>query len=78
MPRLTITLTRQRHRALKEASVRRGKTIGALISESLDSYGIKSLETADELVAKARRRSGLTETAALALATRETRAHRRR
>ena len=38
MPRLTISLSEERHRALKEAAVRRGKTIGQLIEESLDDY----------------------------------------
>jgi hypothetical protein len=40
MPRLTITLPPEKHRALKEASVRQGKTIRSLVEESLDAYGI--------------------------------------
>ena len=51
MARLTITLSDERHRALREAAVQRGKTIGQLIEESLQFYGIKSARSADELVA---------------------------
>jgi hypothetical protein len=36
MSRLTITLSDARHKALKEASAQRGKTIGPLLEESLD------------------------------------------
>ena len=78
MARLTITLSDERHRALREAAVQRGKTIGQLIEESLLFYGIKSARSADELVAKARARASLTETQALRLAVAETRAARRR
>jgi len=42
MSRLTITLSEPRYRALKEAAAQRDKTIGQLIDESLDFYGIKS------------------------------------
>lgn len=76
MPRLTITLTDERYQALKEAAVRRGKTIRKLIEESLDFYGIKTTGKAATLVAKARRRAGLSEDVALALAVEETRAER--
>jgi hypothetical protein len=78
MARLTITLSDERHRALREAAVQRGKTIGQLIEESLQFYGIKSARSADELVAKARARASLTEAQALRLAVAETRAARRR
>jgi hypothetical protein len=78
MPRLTITLTTEKHRALKEASARRGKTIRSLVEESLDAYGIKTTSQASALVARARERSGMTEAAAMKLAVEETRAHRRR
>ena len=78
MARLTITLSDERHRALREAALKRGKTIGQLIEESLQFYGIKSERSAEELVAKARARSGLGETEALRLAVAETRAARRR
>lgn len=78
MARLTITLSDERHRALREAAVKRGKTIGQLIEESLEFYGIKSERSADELVAKARARAGLSEAEALRVAVAETRAARRR
>ena len=57
--------------------MRRGKTIGQLIEESLDFYGIKTQRDAAALVAKARRAAGLREADALDLAVRETRAARR-
>jgi predicted transcriptional regulator len=78
MARLTITLSDERHRALREAALKRGKTIGQLIEESLQFYGIKTEHSAEELVAKARARAGLNEAEALRLAVAETRAVRRR
>ena len=78
MARLTITLSDERYRALKETAARRGKTIGATIEECLDRAGIKTAESADRLVSQARQRAGFTETAALTLAVKETRAERRR
>lgn len=76
MARLTITLTDERHQALKEAAAKRGKSIGALIEESLDFYGIKSTRSAARLVAQARARAGLEEADAVALAVAETREER--
>lgn len=76
MHRLTITLPEPRYLALKEASAKRGKSIGTLIDESLEFYGIKSREEARDLVRRARRRSGLTEAEALQLAQQEVQAHR--
>jgi hypothetical protein len=78
MARLTITLSDERHRALREAAVKRGKTIGQLIEESLEFYGIKTARSAEELVAKARARAALGEAEAVRLAVNETRAARRR
>ena len=78
MARLTITLSDERHRALREAAAKRGKTIGQLIDESLEFYGIKSTRSAEQLVAKARARSSLREADALRIAIAETRAARRR
>jgi hypothetical protein len=78
MSRLTITLSDARYRALKEASVQRDKTIGQLIEESLDFYGIKSGEDARELVRRARLSSKLGEDRALAAAQKEVRAIRRK
>ena len=73
MPRLTISLSEERHRALKEAAVRRGKTIGQLIEESLDYCGIKTPARAAELVAHARQQARLGESEAVAIAVTETR-----
>ncbi len=78
MSRLTITLSEARYRALKEASAQRAKTIGQLIDESLDFYGIKSREDARDLVRRARSGSKLSEAQALALAQEEIRAVRRK
>ena len=77
MSRLTITLTELRYRALKQASAKRGKTIGQLIEESLDFYGIKGEQEAKNLVRRARAAANLDEAQALKLATAETRAARR-
>jgi hypothetical protein len=78
MARLTITLSEERHRALREAAAQRGKTIGQLIEESLEFYGIKTSRSAGALVAKARERAALAESQALRIAVKETRAARRR
>jgi predicted DNA-binding ribbon-helix-helix protein len=76
MSRLTITLSEARYRALKEAAAQRGKTIGQLIDESLDFYGIKSREQALDLVRQARTHSQLNEAQAMGLALAEGRAMR--
>ena len=76
MSRLTITLSEPRYRALKEAAAQRDKTIGQLIDESLDFYGIKSREQAIDLVRRARAHSQLSEEQALTLAQDEVRATR--
>lgn len=78
MSRLTITISEPRYRALKEASARRDKTIGQLIEESLEFYGIKTSEDARALVQRARRHSGLSEAQALALADKEVKRARKR
>lgn len=72
MSRLTITLSETRYRALKEASAQRGRTIGELIEESLEFYGIKPREDARALVQRARARAGLDEADATTLAVEET------
>jgi len=76
MPRLTITLTDARHRALKEAAARRRKSIAALIEESLEQSGIRDMESAATLVARARAAADLSAEEAVQLAERETRAVR--
>lgn len=78
MSRLTITLTDERYQALKEASAQRKKTIGQLIEESLEFYGIKSHNSALELVRRARARARLTESQAIAVAQKEVKAVRRK
>ena len=78
MARLTVTLSDERHRALREAAATRDKTIGQLIEESLEFYGIKTVRSAESLVAKARKRAALNEAEAVRLAVAETRAVRRR
>lgn len=78
MRRLTITLSEIRYRALKEASAQRDKTIGQLIDESLEFYGIKSREDARELVHRARMQSSLDSEQALAVADKEVQEVRRR
>lgn len=77
MRRLTITLSETRYRALKEASAQRDKTIGQLIDESLEFYGIKPRQDARALLQRARSRAGLDEDKAAALAEQEVRASRR-
>ena len=76
MARVTLSIPDALHRALKEAAIRRGKTLGEVVSESLAFYGIKTPEEVSELVARARERSGLSEAEARDLASRETRAVR--
>jgi hypothetical protein len=76
MSRLTITLSEQRHRALKEAAARRGQTIGEIVDASLEYYGIKTSQTAAELVSRARATVGLTADDAMNIASEETRRQR--
>lgn len=78
MARLTISLSDDRHQALKELAARRGTTIGALIDASLEFYGVKTRRTAEALVSEARALSRLTEDEAMRLAVDETRAARAR
>jgi len=74
--RVTITLKDELYRSLKESAARRGTTIGGLVAESLEFYGIKSREDGVELVARVRKRSGLGEDEALEIAVSETRSER--
>ena len=78
MSRLTITLSEARYRALKEASAQRGKTIGELIDESLDFYGVKPRAEARDLVRRARAHAKLAEDPALAVVQEQVRAVRRK
>jgi len=76
MPRLSITLSQERHRAVKEAAARRGTTITTIIDESLEACGVKSQARAQELVARARSRSSLSPEEAERLSVAEVRAYR--
>ena len=77
MGRLTIALPDELHQALREAAARQGRSIGAVVAESLTAYGVKPRATAESLLRRARARAGLREKDALRLAVRETRAVRR-
>ena len=76
MPRLTISLSSATHRALKEASARQGRSMGAIIEESLELRGVRRIETARDIVARARAQARLEADEATAVAVRETRLHR--
>jgi len=76
MSRLTISISDDMHRALKEAAVRQGRSIGSIIEEGLHLRGIKPIEDARSLVKKARAHATLTESEALDISTEETRAQR--
>lgn len=77
MSRLTISISLELHKALKAAAARRGTTIGSLVAESLEAYGVKPDRNVAELVKAARARSGLGTKEAEALAGEETRKARR-
>ena len=68
MKRLSIALSPSRYVALKAAAVQRGKTMGQLIDESLDFYGIKSRDDALDLVRRARASSQLDDQQAMTTA----------
>ena len=76
MSRLTITLSESRYRALKQAAAQRDKTIGQLIDESLDFYGIKSGDEAQALVQRARAHAQMDDDQALAAAQQHVKAVR--
>jgi len=78
MGRLTISLSDERHLALKEAAARQHKSIREIIENSLDCYGIKTRKAARDYVAMARVNSGLSEAEAMAVAIQETQAIRQR
>lgn len=59
MPRLTISLTDRTHRALREAAARRGRSMGAIIEESLELRGILPSDTARDIVDCALSSAGL-------------------
>jgi hypothetical protein len=73
---MTITLHDELHQALKQAAARRQQPMAEIIAESLTFYGIKSTESATEIVARARRASRMSESEASRLALREVRSAR--
>jgi len=78
MSRVTISMSKELHRALKEAAARRGKTVGQLVEESLEACGIKPESEIDALLERVRAHSELTEEQAVSLGVEQTRAERRR
>jgi predicted transcriptional regulator len=78
MSRLTITLDDDLHHALKETAARQGRSINAIIDESLRLRGIRDRASARTLVERARRQAAMGDDAALSLAVSETRAVRKR
>jgi len=76
MSRLTITLDDNLHRAVKETAARQGRSIGQIIEESLQFRGIKPMENARQLVARARSQARHNEEEATHLAIEEIRDHR--
>ena len=76
MSRLTITLDDNLHRAIKETAARQGRSIGQIIEECLQLRGIKSMESARQLVERARSQARHNEEEATRLAVEETRTHR--
>ena len=77
MARLTITLEDQLYQALKETAVRQRRSISSIIEESLRLRGIRTYQSALEIVERFRARmqehSRLEPDDALALAVREVR-----
>jgi predicted transcriptional regulator len=77
MSRLTITLSDDLHRALKETAARQGRSIASIIEESLRLRGIRDQVSGRALVDQARKHAGVDGPAAESLAMEETRAARR-
>ena len=73
MPRVTISLSDRTYRALKEAAARQSRSMGSIIAESLELRGIRPYDTAKEMVAGTRAKSGLSTDEAMVLAVEETR-----
>ena len=72
MSRLAITLDAELHRELKETAARQHRSIGSIIEESLRLRGIRTYDSARDIVARARSNSGLSADEALTLAVSET------
>ncbi len=73
MSRLTITLNDELHQALKETAARQRRSIGSIIEESLRMRGIRTQDSAMEIVGRARAAAGMDADDALELAVREVR-----
>ena len=78
MSRLTITLDDELHHALKETAARQGRSINAIIEESLRFRGIRDRASARTLVGRARQNAGMSDQEAVDLAVSETRQGRNR
>ena len=78
MARQTINLSEKRQRALKQAAAERGKTMGQIVEESLEFYGVKSRSEAVDLIRRARETAGMDENAAMELGVEASRASRRK
>ena len=78
MSRLTITLDDELHHALKETAARQGRSINAIIEESLRFRGIRDRASARALVGRARQNAGMSDQEAVDLAVSETRQGRNR
>ena len=76
MARLTISLADRTYRALKAAAERQNRSMASIIEESLRLRGIRTADSARELVTRAREKSGLTGKQAMAAAVEETRRYR--
>ena len=77
MSRLTISISDDMHRALKEAAVRQGRSIGSIIEEGLHLRSIKPIEDARSLVKKARAHAALTDLEAIDTSIEESKVQRR-
>ena len=76
MSRLTITLSDDMHRAVKEAAARQGRSIASIIEESLEFRGLRPRTDVRRLVSEARGRCKMSEDQAMRLAVDEIRLHR--
>jgi len=77
MSRLTINLDDKIHQALKETAARQNRSIGSIIEESLQLRGIRTYDSARDLVAKARANSSISANEAMTLAVEETKQSRK-
>lgn len=76
MPRVTIRLSDRTYRALKETAFRQNRSMGSIIERSLELTGVRPFDTAKEIVARARAKSGMSADEAMVLAVGETRRFR--